>query len=132
MPSSTQQEPVDSAVIDDRGEDNANSSSMGIRRRTGQATSVDIRHRVDPRDVPKAKIARRLHLSLSQFELAEPDLFARGFPKPDPTTGMFDLVAVDRWMDQRSHITSTCDLTDLDAARNAQEVFGDRARRLRG
>jgi hypothetical protein len=87
-----------------------------------------LRHRVDPRDVPPAKIARRLHLTLAQFELIKDELFARGFPHADPTTGNFDLLAVDRWMDARSHMND--DLTGLKPARNAQEVFGERARRL--
>jgi hypothetical protein len=89
----------------------------------------NIRHRVDPRDVPPEKAARRLHLTLSQFDLVREDLFARGFPRPDATTGMYDLVAVDRWMDRRSGLADG--LTAEASARNALEVFGDRIRRLR-
>ena len=58
-----------------------------------------IRFRVSPRDVPAVKAARRLHLTLYEFEQKKEDLFRRGFPHPDPTTGMFDLVKIDAWMD---------------------------------
>jgi hypothetical protein len=87
-----------------------------------------IRHRVDPRDVPALKAARRLGLTLAAFEAAKADLFARGFPRPDQTTGMYDLKALDVWMDERSHLTN--DLTSPSSPRNAQEVFGERARRF--
>ena len=84
-----------------------------------------IRFTVVPRDVPPQKAARRLHLTLEQFEQVRDSLFARGFPRPDPTTGMYDLVAIDGWMDARSK-----GLTPSPVARNAQEVFSERARRL--
>ena len=87
-----------------------------------------IRYPVAPRDVPPKKAARRLHLTMPQFELVRDELQERGFPKPDPTTGMYDLVAVDRWMDARSGLRDG--LTATPATRNAQEVFSDRARRL--
>lgn len=56
-----------------------------------------VRFRVEPGDIPPAKVARRLHLTLEQFEERKPRLFARRFPTPDPDTGMYDLEAVDRW-----------------------------------
>lgn len=71
-----------------------------------------------------------MHLTLAQFELVQDNLFARGFPRPDPDTGMYDLRAIDAWMDQRSALTSGHPLTGTRTLRNAQEVFGDRARRL--
>ena len=89
---------------------------------------MSIRFPVDPRDVPPHKAARRLGLTLAQFEIAKPDLFARGFPPPDPTTGLFDLKALDLWMDARNDLTQT--LTTRAGPRNAADVFGDRARRL--
>lgn len=61
----------------------------------------DIRYRVEPGDVPAEKVARRLHLSLSAFETCKTKLFVRGFPRPDPDTGMYDLDAVDRWRHRR-------------------------------
>jgi len=83
-----------------------------------------IRKRVDPRDVPPAKAARRLHLTLEQFEAKKEELFDRGFPQPDPTTGNYDLVKIDLWMDDRD--TST----RKDKASNAREVVPDRLARM--
>lgn len=62
---------------------------------------ADIRFVVEPGDVPAAKVARRLHLSPSAFEACKVKLFLRGFPRPDPDTGMYDLEAVDRWRHRR-------------------------------
>lgn len=61
----------------------------------------DIRYRVDPGDVPVDKAARRLHLTPEQFAAALPDLLRRGFPAADPTTGMYDLDAIDLWRKAR-------------------------------
>jgi hypothetical protein len=60
-----------------------------------------IRFAVEPRDVPVQKAARRLHLTEAEFLANLDELQARGFPQPDPTTGMFDLKKVDEWMDKR-------------------------------
>jgi hypothetical protein len=88
-----------------------------------------IRYAVAPRDVPAVKAARRLHLTLAEFDLVKADLFARGFPRPDPTTGMYDLVAIDAWMDGR-HPSSSPDLTGAKVSRDAEELWDVRARRL--
>ena len=85
-----------------------------------------IRIRVDPRDVPADKAARRLGLRLEAFERVADRLYARGFPRPDPDTGLFDLVAVDAWMDRRSGLTSNL------GARDASAVFKSRLEALRG
>jgi hypothetical protein len=92
--------------------------------------SNQIRFPVDPRDVPAEKAARRLHLSLAEFSAKLPALLARGFPHPDPTTGMFDLAAIDEWMTARHKGAATVSLTGEPSLRNANEVSGDRARRL--
>src|SRR5687768_1217557 len=84
-----------------------------------------LRFPVEPRDVPPIKIARRLGITLAQFEECKDRLFARLFPRPDPTTGNYDLRAVDAWMDARSGLDAT-DLTAQSKPRNAQEVFGER------
>ncbi|GGC90831.1 hypothetical protein GCM10010994_55780 [Chelatococcus reniformis] len=60
-----------------------------------------VRFAVDPGDIPPEKAARRLHLTAAEFRDALPRLLARGFPAPDPTTGMFDLEAIDRWRHAR-------------------------------
>lgn len=59
------------------------------------------RFRVDPRDVPATAAARRLGLTAPEFNAKLLALYTRGFPRPDPTTGRFDLKAIDEWMDNR-------------------------------
>ncbi len=56
-----------------------------------------VRFRVEPGDIPAEKVARRLHLTPAQFDAVRPRLFMRGFPRPDPDTGMYCLEAIDRW-----------------------------------
>lgn len=85
-----------------------------------------IRMRVDPRDVPKDKAARRLGLLVGDFEAIEDRLYARGFPRPDPDSGLFDLKAVEDWMDRRSGLTSNL------AARDASTVVKARLEAMRG
>jgi hypothetical protein len=60
-----------------------------------------MRYDIQPRDIPPAMAARRLGISLSDFKEVLPNLLARGFPRADPDTGHFDLVAIDRWCDSR-------------------------------
>jgi hypothetical protein len=85
----------------------------------GQMKPNAIRFRVDPGDVPPDKAARRMHLTLAEFEARKEQLFARGFPRPDATTGMYDLTEIDRWRSQRH-------LTKEPTARNASEGFVER------
>jgi hypothetical protein len=61
----------------------------------------DIRFPIEPKDIPPVKAARRLHLTLTEFNAALPDLYRRGFPRPDETTGNYFLPAIDRWMESR-------------------------------
>lgn len=65
-------------------------------------TPSQIRFAVDPRMVPAHKAARRLHLLPSEFEKLLPRLLQRGFPRPDPDIGHFDLKAIDEWLDRQS------------------------------
>jgi hypothetical protein len=67
-------------------------------------TASDIRFRVEPRDVPPHKAARRLHLTEARFLEELVELLARGFPAPDATTGYFDLKKIDEWMDRRHEL----------------------------
>lgn len=92
----------------------------------------DLRFRVDPGDVPAEKAARRLHLTLAEFEKQKFALFDRGFPQPDPTTGNYDLDAIDRWRRARyPHLFPEAGvLTAPPKARDAQEVIGERLNRL--
>jgi hypothetical protein len=74
--------------------------------------AAKIRYPVEPRDIPAAKAARRLHLTLEEFRDKLPELLKRGFPKPDPTTGMFFLPAIDKWMEERYGLTSQRETRD--------------------
>ena len=66
-----------------------------------------IRFRVEPRLVPPSKAARRLHLTAVEFEAKRGALYGSGMPRPCPITGHFDLVAIDKWLDERAGIDST-------------------------
>jgi hypothetical protein len=89
-----------------------------------------MKFRVQPRDVPRDVVARRLGLSDAQFDLHEPNLRARGFPAPDPDTGNFDMHAVDRWCDARHpHLFGGVDAQMQ--ARDAGTVAKDRIAKLR-
>jgi hypothetical protein len=86
--------------------------------------SASIRFPVEPRDVPPAKAARRLYLTEVQFDEKLPDLCKRGFPRADPTTGMYDLKAIDEWMDNRSCLTRPA------GAQDSRTTFHERFARL--
>ena len=69
-----------------------------------------IRFAVEPRLVPPGKAARRLHLTLAEFNAKLVALARNGFPKPCSVTGHYDLVAIDIWLDQRARIGSQDDI----------------------
>lgn len=75
-----------------------------------------LRFRVVPRDVSAAAVARVLGLTEARFTACLPDLIARKFPPPDPTTGNFDLKAVSDWQDSRSGIRGAAEAVAKDAA----------------
>jgi len=87
---------------------------------------LSIRFAVDPRDIPSFKVARRLGLSEAEFNQVKDRLFARHFPRPDPDTGLYDLKAVDYWMDKRSG------LAEVESAHDSSVGFNERLERLRG
>src|SRR4051812_23347528 len=58
--------------------------------------------RVIPRDIPRDAAARRMGLTGAEFQAALPSLIARGFPDADPTTGLYDLEAIDAWARARN------------------------------
>lgn len=82
-----------------------------------------LRFRVDPRDAPAEKAARLLHLSAKEFAAKLPELLKRGFPAPDSTTGMYDLVAIDAWQSARH---PNLGLTMQPQARDARSVVAAR------
>jgi hypothetical protein len=88
-----------------------------------------MRFHIEPRDVPLEVAARRLGKTRAEFEAALPDLLARGFPQADPTTGNFDLAAIDQWCDARyPHLFGGAAAMQ---ARDARDVVRDRLARLR-
>jgi hypothetical protein len=88
-----------------------------------------MRFRIEPRDVPPEVAARRLGKTLAEFNAAMPDLVARGFPQADPTTGNFDLAAIDRWCDARHpHLFGGAAAMQ---ARDAKDVVQDRLAKLK-
>lgn len=86
-----------------------------------------VRYAVDPRDVPPIKAARRLHLTVAEFEAVLPRLQARGFPPPDPDTGNYDLKMIDEWMDDRAKRRNS---TPMIQARDARGVVDERIERM--
>jgi hypothetical protein len=94
----------------------------------GLTASAAIRFAVEPGDVPPTKAARRLHLTLEEFQEKLPALLARGFPSADPTTGMYDLTAIDLWRASRfPHLTG---LTRRAEATDARDVVNERLSRM--
>src|SRR5262245_34664930 len=88
-----------------------------------------MRFHVSPRDVPPQIAARRLGTTLLAFNAALPKLLARGFPKPDPDTGNFDLAAIERWCDERHpHLFAG---GTLPSAADASAVAHDRIHMLK-
>lgn len=70
----------------------------------------------------------RLGMSEVQFKQDLPQLTARGFPKPDETTGHFDLNAIDAWCDRRHPALF---LTQTESALDARSVFAQRMEKLK-
>lgn len=85
-------------------------------------------------DVPPIVAARRLGLSLEAFEAAlrQPvdGLIARGFPPADPTTGNYDLDAIEAWRRSRYPQVFGQPLTLVSRARDARDVVRDRVTRM--
>ena len=61
-----------------------------------------MRFHVQPRCVPAQAAARRLGLTLAQFEGSLDAMRQFGFPLPDPVTGHYDLEAIDRYVERRN------------------------------
>lgn len=57
---------------------------------------------VKPGDVPTELAARRMGLTKGELERVLPQLLRRGFPLPDPDTGLYDLDAIDQWRKRRN------------------------------
>ena len=83
-----------------------------------------------PGDVPADAAARRMGMTSEAFKAALPNLIARGFPKPDPDTGNFDLDAIDAWRRLR-HPHLYAGRSEF-GARDASTVAQERIAALRG
>lgn len=88
---------------------------------------TSLRFHVEPRDVPALAAARRMGLTEAEFARLLPQLEARGFPRPDPTTRRFDLDAIDEWR-RRRH--PNLFLTAPEQARDARAVVRSRLEAL--
>jgi hypothetical protein len=82
-------------------------------------------------DVAASVVSELLGLSLAEFEARQSALRERGFPEPDPTTGLYCIEAVDRWR-MRRHPRLFPELTTAPTAAHADAVFGERLRRFDG
>lgn len=82
-------------------------------------------------DVTATAVADLLGLSLPDFEAQHSALRERGFPNPDPTTGLYCVEAVDRWR-LRRHPHLFPELTAAPTAAHAGAIFNDRLRQLDG
>jgi hypothetical protein len=82
-------------------------------------------------DVPESAVAQLLGLSVADFQARRAELRDRGFPEPDPTTGLYCIEAVDRWR-LRRHARLFPELTTAPSAAHAEAVFSDRLRRFNG
>lgn len=81
-----------------------------------------IRFVVNPRLVPPAKAARRLHLTPSEFEAKLTAFHRHGFPLPCPVSGHYDLVAMDAWLDRMNGVGSADNKATKDDAASVVEA----------
>ena len=86
-----------------------------------------MRFTITPGDVPAHAAARRMGLTEAEFGAARDHLEARGFPKPDPTTGNWDMDAIDAWR-RRRHPDLL--LSAIEGPRDARAVVKERIARL--
>jgi hypothetical protein len=82
-------------------------------------------------DVAASLVAELLGLSVSDFEVRRAALRERGFPEPDPTTGLYCIEAVERWRLLR-HPRLFPELTRAPTAAHAGAIFDQRIRQLDG
>lgn len=89
---------------------------------------MTMRYKLPPGgDCPPIAAARRIWLTLDEFNDRLPELLRRGFPPADPTTGNYDLDAIDAWRQLRyKHLFPAGNLTSALGARDAKDVVRDR------
>lgn len=62
---------------------------------------------IEPRGLTAGEVAFYLGISPVKFTEIKERLYERGFPRPDPDTGRYDVKAVDFWWDSESGIVAT-------------------------
>src|SRR5690348_7189534 len=82
-------------------------------------------------DCPPIAAARALWLTLEDFNAKLPELLARGFPPADPTTGNFDMDAINAWRRSRNPQIYGAQLTPPATARDAKDVVRQRLEGIR-
>jgi hypothetical protein len=83
-------------------------------------------------DCPPIAAARRIWLTLDEFNAQLPELLQRGFPPADSTTGNYCIEAIDAWRCNARYPHLFADrLTLAPTARNARDVVADRVARIR-
>ena len=82
-------------------------------------------------DVSRSHVAQLMGLSGPDFDAVRPQLEERGFPRPDPTTGLYCIEAVDRWR-LRRHASMFPQLTGAGGPTNASDTFDERRRAVFG
>lgn len=77
-------------------------------------------------DVTPIEAARLMSLSLEQFDVCKLSLIDRGFPPPDPTTGNYDIDAIQAWRRSRHPrlFPEAPRLTAVPKLRDARERLG--------
>lgn len=89
----------------------------------------NLRYQIEPRDISPEKAARRLGLSLDQFNDLLPRLLSRGFPPADVDTGNFDLDAIDEWRSRRHRPLSPGPIANQPTGRVAARLAAKAAAR---
>jgi hypothetical protein len=88
---------------------------------------MSMRYKLPPGgDCPPIAAARVMWLTIEAFQEKLPALLERKFPPPDPTTGNFDMDAINAWRRSRYPHLFREDLTPAPTARNADDVVRSR------
>lgn len=77
-------------------------------------------------DGPPVAAARMMWLTVEEFKKKLPELLGRGFPPPDPTTGNFDMDAINEWRRARNKQLFIEFSPVGSAARDAKDVVRSR------
>ena len=90
------------------------------------------RARIEPGDIPPNAAAKRMGMTLAEFETVLPRLLSRGFPAADRDTGMFDLDAIDAWRRRRNPHLFPLEVPSLTPGLVTSDAQAIVAERLRG